>query len=324
MSISPSTIRRYKREFDSYLANISIFNKPINTIDTPELLIALKDMIVEHKMQKKKASNIVGYVTGAFNYAITKRYIKENPVIALDRKLLFSMCESSTVYQDNERVLTISEIEALSKAIDKHLSKHPTYIPDYAIKLALLTGMRVGELSALKWEDIDLENRVIRIRRSEHRDDYLDGTSKLEIGLPKNGKIRVFPINESILELLNDVKKVHSTTPFDFIFIKPDGNRATGHDIGCAAARRASEAGIGSTSIHEIRRTVSSLLNTKLPRKAVADMLGHSERVNETHYDYSIAENTEKIKALDLIHNEVSKGIQNIKENKNKKSTGKP
>ena len=56
--------------------------------------------------------------------------------------------------------------------------------------------------------------------------------------------------------------------------------------------------GIKKTSIHGLRRTVSSQLNTILFQKAVADMLGHSERVNEQHYNYSTAENTEKAAAL--------------------------
>lgn len=53
--------------------------------------------------------------------------------------------------------------------------------------------------------------------------------------------------------------------------------------------------------------TVSSLLNTVLPQKAVADMLGHSERVNERHYNYSIAENEEKKRALDSIYDAFGK-----------------
>lgn len=81
----------------------------------------------------------------------------------------------------------------------------------------------------------------------------------------------------------------------------------TAHDISCATARRGEEAGINKTSIHEIRRTVSSLLNIVLPQKAVADMLGHSERVNEQHYNYSIAENEEKKRALDSIYDAFGK-----------------
>lgn len=53
------------------------------------------------------------------------------------------------------------------------------------------------------------------------------------------------------------------------------------------------------------RRTVSSLLNTVLPQKAVAEMLGHTERVNEQHYNYSMAENAEKKRALEKVFSNV-------------------
>ena len=83
------------------------------------------------------------------------------------------------------------------------------------------------------------------------------------------------------------------------------GTRHTSHNISCAVDRRAAEAGIKKTSIHGIRRTISSLLNTVLPQKAVAEMLGHSEKVNEEHYNYSMAENAEKKRACEEVFSKV-------------------
>ena len=49
------------------------------------------------------------------------------------------------------------------------------------------------------------------------------------------------------------------------------------------------------------------MLNTILPQKAVADLLGHTERVNEQHYNYSIVENAEKKRALEEVFSKVLK-----------------
>lgn len=65
--------------------------------------------------------------------------------------------------------------------------------------------------------------------------------------------------------------------------------------------RRAREAGIKKTSIHGIRRTVSSSLNKILPQKAVASMLGHLETTNERFYNYDIHDDEEKILALSTL-----------------------
>lgn len=68
-----------------------------------------------------------------------------------------------------------------------------------------------------------------------------------------------------------------------------------------ACRRRSKEAGIKRTSIHEIRRTVSSYLNTVLPREAVANMLGHLPTTNERFYDYDISSRLVKVEALEKL-----------------------
>ena len=108
-----------------------------------------------------------------------------------------------------------------------------------------------------------------------------------------------------IRALFDKVKEYSNNHPGGFVFAREDGSRHTGHDISCAVDRRASEAGIRKTSIHGIRRTISSLLNTVLPQKAVAEMLGHSEKVNAEHYNYSMAENAEKKRALENVFSKV-------------------
>ena len=105
--------------------------------------------------------------------------------------------------------------------------------------------------------------------------------------------------------LLDKVRQTGIYDPDGFVFSREDGTRHTSHNISCAVDRRAAEAGIKKTSIHGIRRTISSLLNTVLPQKAVAEMLGHSEKVNEEHYNYSMAENAEKKRALENVFSKV-------------------
>ncbi len=82
------------------------------------------------------------------------------------------------------------------------------YIQDYAIELATLTGMRVGELAALKWECISKDE--LSINYSEHRMDFDDKPCEYYIGEPKNGKCRPFPMSDEIQALLDRVKAVQT------------------------------------------------------------------------------------------------------------------
>lgn len=291
--ISPSTIRRYERDYDKYIANAKLARAKLSDITSPSLEVMLSSIIRSNDLTEKCAKNVLSCVRQAFSYARRSGYITKDPFEYVDIKMLLSNCRMATIKQD--RILTKSEMERLYKVVRKKEKLYPYYMPNYAIELSMYTGMRVGEISALHWSDV---KGVIHIDYSEHRLDYKDGPSKLIISEPKNRKHRVFPISREIEDLFDRVRALGATSDEDFIFVRPDGRRYTGHDIGCAVSRRAKEAGIDNTSIHEIRRTVSSLLNTRLPRRDVADMLGHSENVNERFYDYSTAREDEKIDAL--------------------------
>lgn len=302
-SISPSTIRRYERDYDKYLAGTELAGMSIHKINAPKLQMMLADIIDRAKMSEKCAGNLIGCIRQAFDFAKMSEYITKNPAENIDRRLLRSMCVFTPPKSDTERVLTVGELVKLRKAVLEHQQHHPTYMPDYAIELALLTGMRVGEIAVLRYFDIDDE--FIHIDYSEHRLDYADRKCELVIGEPKNGKHRQLPVTTDIRRILDKIKAQGIQSAEGFLFTRPDGRRYTAHDISCAVDRRAAEAGIRKTSIHGIRRTVSSQLNTILPQTAVASMLGHSERVNEQHYNYSTAENSEKIEALTQVSSKV-------------------
>ncbi len=88
----------------------------------------------------------------------------------------------------------------------------------------------------------------------------------------------------------------------DFVF-SSNKKRYTAHDISCACNRRALAAGIeDGSSIHEIRRTVSSQLNTIIPRETAAALLGHLPETNERHYDYDMSSEAQQLEALSKLH----------------------
>lgn len=91
-------------------------------------------------------------------------------------------------------ILTIEEIKTLlleAKRLD-----HPWY-PVWA--MALLTGMRNGELHALLWTDVDLDNRKITVSKSYD-------TRAKKVKCTKNGRWRIVPISDQLLTLLLELK----------------------------------------------------------------------------------------------------------------------
>lgn len=166
-----------------------------------------------------------------------------------------------------------------------------------AFRKRLLTGMRVGELAALRWECIT--DNILHINSSEHRSDYDDKPCEYYIGEPKNGKHRDFPMEDEIQELLSRVKSMQETHGIisEYVFANKDG-RVNSHTISCAMTRRCKDAGIEPKCIHDIRRTVSSHLRKSLPVATVANMLGHLEETNENYYNFDVETDETKRKCL--------------------------
>ena len=102
-----------------------------------------------------------------------------------------------------ERTFSQSEKNRLINSLNKKRKERPDDVLPYAVELALYTGMRVGELSGLMWNDIDEVNKRILIRHSEKLNRL---TNTFYISTPKNGKTRIFPLTIEIAELLKKIK----------------------------------------------------------------------------------------------------------------------
>ncbi len=114
-------------------------------------------------------------------------------------------------------------------------------------------------------------------------------------------------MTDDIRSLFGRVKELGFNSREGYVFCRKDGERCTAHAISSAVSRRAQEAGIKKTSIHQIRRTVSSYLRQELPIKAVASMLGHLETTNELCYNYDMSETAEKTRALEELSSKIIK-----------------
>ena len=304
IKLSPGTFKKYKRDYKSLIAGSKIENVKLCELTKLKLEDLLIELIIDTKMNRSNFNNIYSYFNMSLKYAYLQDYIPKNIMDFVDKKLPLQHI-NDTYKDDSLRILTSDQISLVLQSIKEHERKYPNYMPDYAIELAFLTGMRVGELAALKWTNINDES--LHICLSEHRLDYDDGRYEKIIGLPKNKKTRYFPMTPEIQKLLERIKSLNFYSPEGYIFINEDGHRYEASTISCACSRRGYEAGIEKVSIHRIRRTVSSILNEYLPSATVAYLLGHSPEVNLSYYVYDNKNLDEKLVAFHLVSEKFSK-----------------
>ena len=100
-------------------------------------------------------------------------------------------------------ILTKKEQQILEQYIINNIDSYKL-----GIMITLYTGLRLGEICALKWKNIDLENRTITINNTILRIKDIDtnNKSKIIINDPKtNSSIREIPINSNLYDLLKDM-----------------------------------------------------------------------------------------------------------------------
>lgn len=158
-----------------------------------------------------------------------------------------------------------------------------------AVELAIYTGMRIGELSGLRWENVYRDKGYILINSSEK---YNEKTKCWYMAETKTGKERRFPISDEIRLLLDRVKKAEMKYGYvgEFVFQNENGQVNT-RSIAHCIRYRCKKAGIEEKCIHAVRRTFNSKMKLAGASSAVAaSLLGHSERINENNYTYDISQ----------------------------------
>ncbi|MCM1047215.1 MAG: tyrosine-type recombinase/integrase [Clostridiales bacterium] len=295
-NIASETLRKYKNDFKRFVKD-SEFGKmkvrAIDYIDVEEFLIAETQRL---NLRKRALNNLFGNLKSVFAYAMRQRIIQANPCDLVDMKNVRPYC-NNTVKPDTERVPSDADVSALLERIHEHQTEYPLYMADYAIEICVHTGLRVGEVAALKWDCI--EDWELLIKESEHRIYLDDGSSTYEIGATKNGKIRRVPINDDLQAVFDRIRSIQKEYNIhsEYIIADTDG-RVIAPTISNAMYRRGTEANIDAKSIHALRRRASSKLNVLLPSASVALIMGHTEEVNKRHYNYDIVEQQVKRDAM--------------------------
>jgi integrase len=132
------------------------------------------------------------------------------------------------------------------------------------ILTALKTGMRLGELLALLWEDVDLVAGRLMVRRAVARG---------IIGTPKSGRTREIPLSADLQRCL----KAHRHLRGELVFCKASGEMYRKEETKHPLWRACKRAGLRRIGWHCLRHTFAShLVMRGAPIKAVQELMGHS------------------------------------------------
>lgn len=148
--------------------------------------------------------------------------------------------------------------------------------------LALTTGMRRGELLALRWKDVDLDRSVLAVTGS------LQGQSRptLSIGTPKSGKSRSVALGTVAVTALREHRKRQAQEQLlvggewrdvGLVFSTEFGDFLSPTTLRLALRRTLSRAGLPTIRFHDLRHSAATLMLSRgVHPKMASEMLGHS------------------------------------------------
>ncbi len=264
IKVRPSSHQTYRGYIDNHIKP-NIGNIPLEKLTTMELQKLYRKLLTSGRVERieaekqpkglsaKTVRNINQVISSAMDLAVAQKIILENPTNA---------CSLPRV--EHKEMQTISA-EQLQSFLEE--AKHSGVYEMYYIELS--TGLRRGELLGLKWEDIDMQQGIIRVRRQVSR---IDGKI-VEAPLKTKNSYRAVTISLQAIEVLKSQK---AKTNDEYVFPSPNGGPISPDSVNNMLKRVLERAGIPKVRFHDLRHTFATLaLQNGVDIKTVSGMLGH-------------------------------------------------
>ena len=179
-----------------------------------------------------------------------------------------------TVQQKPE--LEVLSIESHRKVM-QYVRENFTF-KNLGIYICLSCGLRIGEVCALTWSDIDIDEGVIRIRKTIERVYVMDEDERhteLMIGAPKTqNSIRDIPISKELMKMLKPLRKVVNV---DYFILSNDANPIEPRTYRNYYKALMAEIGIPAMKFHGLRHSFATrCIESDCDYKTVSVLLGHS------------------------------------------------
>jgi integrase len=250
--VKPSTLASYRSAVHAHL-DPAFDETPIEQLITRQIEEWRAKLVKEGKPSARSLERLVTNLHGIFERARKVWHLTTNPGDDVER--LPKRYSGELDFYSPEEVL------ALVRAAETE--------QDGTIYLtAAFTGLRRGELVALRWRDVDFPGEAIRVRAS-----YTAGQETT----PKSGKVRAVPMVPQVAEALAKLgQRDHFTAEGDLVFTISgeylDGSDLRRRYVGAVAAAK-----LRPIRFHDLRHTFGSLAIDRASIVQVQEWLGHAD-----------------------------------------------
>lgn len=286
ITTSPNTILRHRQHFKKYIASSKLYQIRILKITEILLETECNRIVREFNLSNKEWVNLKTILNGMFEYAYRMKYLQEN----LMQKIRISVKFRQVVKKTGKtQTYNTEELENLNTYLDE-MYEQTRDVAFMAVKMNFFMGLRVGELVALKWEDI-CEGNQVHIVREEVRDQVAN-----EITVADHTKTHT----DRFVYLIPDALEILAKLPKagEYIFMR-DGKRLTSRQINYVLEKYAERFDLQVKSSHKLRKTYASMCNANgIPIDFIREQLGHASLSTTYGYIYNPLTEAESYKML--------------------------
>ncbi len=247
-AVKASTLREYRHTVDRLVRGIG--DVAIEDV-TPQMLERWKGSLT---CSNRTTAKYLVNLHGIFKRAMKVWGLPRNPVLDVERP--------RTRVSDDLEAFSPEEVWALVRAAGS--------AQDAALFLtAAFTGLRMGELLALQWRDVNFSGQAIRVRRSYN----IHGG----VGTPKSGKVRSVPMVPEVARALAGLgSREEFVGEEDLVFPNDLGRFQDASSLRVRYKSALARAGLRPLRFHDLRHTFGTLAVRRAEVPAVQAWMGHA------------------------------------------------
>lgn len=302
ISVRPTSVRTY-RSVDRRI--LSMFPKDclVENIDR-RLLQEIANDLYQFGFSNESLKKHYSRLKQIYSYGVRQDYITNNEI----EHVVFKT-KKMTREQLDEKEMNYLTVDEARKIINYFKSRKDINHYYRILTILFYTGMRIGELFGLKEENVDVENKTIKIVGSYDYVEKKKGDTKTV------ASYRKIDVNDEVIKMIQETlisnqqrfsEETLSKNEEKYIFISETGMPQTGSSFDYTLKRTAWKLGFyRNISCHTFRHThISILAEMRIPLKAIMQRVGHVKSDTTTNIYTHVTENmkNELVEKLENYH----------------------
>ena len=294
LHVEYTTIDRVKKDWKRYYEGSAIVSKPIRSITKLDLDEWIHKMIKKYDMDYHQYGNFSLIIKQELDYAVDRGIIDSNPFksVKIDKKRVL---RAEHKKPDETQVFTLEELEFIYDCAEKDFleDRRPKHkLVPLAVQFLFQTGLRLGEVAALRYDDIDGDEIIVRRMVRYPGGEIIDSTKGTF------GERRV-PLTPKAIELIGAARKKqedNGQSDMAYIFVMTSDPIHVYAAIQKAFTKYCNELDIQQRGPHKARKTyISELLDSGININTVRSVAGHKdEHTTFNNYCYDRKTKTER------------------------------